>query len=258
MLPRDAVAQRGRARARARACRQDRHAASGARLADAAQGLEGDRASLRSADGGRDGADPAWPMRRGCRPARSLSGSRARRAPGPRDERPAATARAATSAPPPAGRARPAGCCRRAATSARLRNASGETPTLRPFPRHRRLCRREARHQAQEPARNADAADPREPRADRDRARSRRSARPAGRTCAQARSLDRHALDGAGGARRRREAARRSRPRIERDTLFRETREHPDVQAILKRFPGRRDRRCARLRSRAPAPDAHS
>ena len=62
--------------------------------------------------------------------------------------------------------------------------------------------------------------------------------RPAGRTGAQARSLDRHALDGAGGARGRREAARRSRRATTAIRCSARRASIPTCRRCCKRFPG--------------------
>ena len=99
-------------------------------------------------------------------------------------------------------------------------------------------CHREARHQAEVRPRKPGPPDPRGARPVRDGPRARRASGPSRRDRPQARGLHRHALDGDGGQGWRRQAGVPPAPGEPSDSLFLTAREHPDVQAVLKRFPG--------------------
>ena len=217
-----------------------RHAASDARLADAAQGHEGDRTPRRSADGGRNGADPACLCGRAavaariwCSAGRDRGGRRAAGGDGTAPEpsrRASRTTDAAAVQGPLGGEAEPASArrCSRSsrrghspisATSSRW-SASGATSSSRIS--SKRWCGRSASSRARSRLRSKPGAPPGLP------VNLRASSRP-GRACAgwcwwRA----------TGGE----QAARRSRPATGANAVPRGARASRRAGDPGKRFPG--------------------
>ena len=181
------------------------------------------------------------PCRRPADARRGAAGARRRR----RRRRPRA----------PARRARPAEAPRRAwppaaAAAPRPRRAS---PARAPAPQRPRRAGAAPRDpspiSSRSPAQKRELKlkhaletdgppDPLRARPDRDRADRRRAARPCRRAVAEARAMDRHALDGRGRPRRRRRDHRRGAQADARARLVDDARADPLVAAVLARFPG--------------------
>ena len=139
---------------------QDRHGASDAGLVDASQGHPRDRASCRSADGGRDGADPPCACRRSARRRGTCEAGQVGTAACREDRRAAAAGSAARRRA--AGRRRSGRAGGEAAAGRRGRG--DRDPRLFELQGHHRPAHREAADQAEGRHRALRPADPRQSR----------------------------------------------------------------------------------------------
>jgi DNA polymerase III subunit gamma/tau len=236
--------QPGGARARAGFAGELGDGEPGAGVADAAQGTVGSEPGAEPGDGRRDGAGAhrlcggtarTGDARRGPGAAaggRNAPAGQQRPRCGRRGRRPdqAAPSQAVRMAPQQS--AAPASSRAGTARTVKLRIASVDE-----LCRHRGAGRRQARHQAQDGPGAFGPAGARRPGAPRDRAGARCPSGPAGRT---ARKLE--AWTGTRWlvlvSKEAGEKPLAATARERRESLFREARDHPDVKAVLERFPG--------------------